>query len=151
MRQIFDIASNATSEPQFKPKKDIESERPEKSSIYFLRRQKTPRVARDWLVSNIPRQRKFFMGQLLHTVFQCHVGTSIQIQKGYRFRSNRVIQHTRFTPHQHAKRRPGLACELHPSTTKVFVRQWLHTVFRCDVGAPVQTQKRHRFTSNRVI
>ena len=54
---------------------EIESEGTEKPNIHVLRRHKTPRVTRDWVVITSPRQRKTSMRQMFDIVFQCHIET----------------------------------------------------------------------------
>ena len=122
MRRLFYTVFQCHVETPIQTKRGNRVGGPEKSNIDVLRRNKTPSVARDWLVSTIPRQLKDFIRKLLHTVFQCHVGTPIQTQNGNRFGGNRAIQDTRFTPEKDAKRRPGLACKRHPSSTNSSMR-----------------------------
>ena len=97
-----------------------------------------------------PSTTKSFYGQLLHTVFQCHVGP-IQTPKENRFGGNRAIQHTRFTPQQDAKRRPGLGCKHHPSTAKDFYATDMWYCFQCHLGTPIQGQKEYRVGRARQI
>ena len=54
---------------QIKTKKGNRVGGTEKSNIYVLRQHKTPRVARDWVVSTIPRQRNTSMRQMFDFSF----------------------------------------------------------------------------------
>ena len=69
---------------QIKSEKKIESEGTEKSNIHVLRRHNTRRVARDWVVSTSPRQRKNSRRQILYIVFECHLETPTQAPKANR-------------------------------------------------------------------